>query len=166
MGEITELVLHAFAIGIGATIVMDLWAVILKHVFNIPSLNWGMVGRWLGHIPKGRFVHENIAQSAQVTAERLIGWLAHYLIGIVFGIVFIIIIGKPWFLEPSLLPALLFGVVTVIFPFFIMQPGMGAGIAASKTPNPNQARLRSVITHSVFGLGLYVSALLLSMLLS
>jgi hypothetical protein len=41
-----------------------------------------------------------------------------------------------------------------------MQPGMGAGIAASKTPNPNVARLRSIVTHTVYGIGLYGSALL------
>jgi len=37
---------------------------------------------------------------------------------------------------------------------------MGAGIAACKTPNPAQARLRSVINHTVFGFGLYIGAVL------
>jgi hypothetical protein len=40
----------------------------------------------------------------------------------------------------------------------VMQPAMGAGIAASRTPRPNLARLRSVVTHTVYGLGLYASA--------
>ena len=48
----------------------------------------------------------------------------------------------------------------IVAPFFIMQPGMGLGIAASKTPKPNLARLRSAVTHTVFGVGLYLSALL------
>ena len=39
-----------------------------------------------------------------------------------------------------------------------MQPAMGAGIAASKTPRPRVARLRSLVTHTVYGVGLYVSA--------
>ena len=43
-------------------------------------------------------------------------------------------------------------------PFFVLQPGMGAGIAASKTPDPTAARLKSVIGHTVFGLGLYAAA--------
>jgi hypothetical protein len=56
-----------------------------------------------------------------------------------------------------LLPALIVGLITVAAPFLIMQPGMGAGIAA-KTPNPTAARLRSLATHAVFGIGLYGSA--------
>jgi len=55
-------------------------------------------------------------------------------------------------------PALAVGIGTVAAPFFLMQPGMGAGIAASRTPRPNAARLQSLLTHAVFGLGLYVSA--------
>jgi hypothetical protein len=58
-----------------------------------------------------------------------------------------------------LLPALLYGIGTVVFPFFIMQPSFGLGIAASRTPNPTQARLKSLATHTVFGIGLYVCAL-------
>jgi hypothetical protein len=49
--------------------------------------------------------------------------------------------------------------LALVAPFFILQPGMGAGVAASKTPNPNAARLRSVLAHTIFGVGLYVSAL-------
>jgi hypothetical protein len=45
-----------------------------------------------------------------------------------------------------------------------MQPGMGAGIAASRTPRPNSARLHSVVTHAVFGLGLYAAGLVLKLL--
>jgi hypothetical protein len=54
----------------------------------------------------------------------------------------------------------------VVAQFFIMQPGMGAGIAASKTPSPAQARLRSIINHTVFGFGLYISAVLTAMLVA
>jgi hypothetical protein len=46
-----------------------------------------------------------------------------------------------------------------VFPFFIMQPSLGLGIAASRTPKPMQARLKSLVTHTVFGVGLYVCAL-------
>jgi len=51
--------------------------------------------------------------------------------------------GLDWAREPRLLPALIVGLFTVVAPFFVMQPGMGAGIAAAKTPNPTAARLRS-----------------------
>ena len=64
-------------------------------------------------------------------------------------------------MHPAILPAILIGIVTVVAPFFIMQPGMGLGIAASKTPKPNIARIRSLLTHFIYGIGLYLSALLL-----
>ena len=54
-----------------------------------------------------------------------------------------------------------FGLATVVFPWGVMQPAMGAGWAASRTPHPWRARLHSLVLHAVFGLGLYASALLL-----
>jgi hypothetical protein len=52
-----------------------------------------------------------------------------------------------------------------VFPFFVLQPSLGLGIASSRTPNPTQARLKSLMTHTVFGVGLYVCALGVSYLL-
>jgi hypothetical protein len=46
----------------------------------------------------------------------------------------------------------------VAAPFLLLQPALGAGIAASRTPRPNVARRRSLVTHLVFGLGLYLAA--------
>ena len=157
-----EILVCAILIGVGATIVMDLWGVLLKRCFGIPALNFAMVGRWIGHFPRGRFVHDAIAQAAPVRGEGLIGWSAHYAIGIGFAGLLLAIWGLDWARQPTLLPALIIGVATVAAPFFIMQPGMGAGFAASKAPKPNVARLRSLATHTVFGLGLYASALLLA----
>ncbi len=65
--------------------------------------------------------------------------------------------------RPTLWPALLYGIATVVFPFFVMQPALGLGVAGSRTPNPLQARAKSLATHTVFGGGLYVCALLLTL---
>lgn len=45
----------------------------------------------------------------------------------------------------------------IVFPFFVMQPALGAGIMASNRPNPDFARLKSLMTHFSFGLGMYVA---------
>ena len=156
-----EYLLHMLFVGIGATIFIDLYAFILQRYFNIPSLNYQFVGRWLVSITKGQFVHHKIMQSPNMRFEKYIGWLSHYVIGIIFSTLFIMIIGTNWFISPKLFPALLFGVSTVIFPFFLMQPCLGFGIAASQTPSPRSARLKSLSTHFMFGLGLYFSAILL-----
>ena len=137
----------------------DLWAAFLKRFFGAPASNWGFVGRWFGHFPRGRFVHDSIAQAPAVRGELVIGWAAHYAIGIIFAALLVAICGLEWARHPTPLPALIFGLVTVAVPFFVMQPAIGAGIAASKTPKPAQARLRSIAGHAVFGIGLYASSL-------
>ena len=156
-----EYLLHVLFIGIGATIFIDLYAFILQRYFNIPSLNYQFVGRWLVGISQGQFVHHKIMQSPSVRFEKYIGWFSHYVIGIIFSTLFIKIVGTHWFISPKLFSALLFGVSTVIFPFFLMQPCLGFGIAASQTPSPSSARLKSLSTHFMFGVGLYFSTILL-----
>ena len=142
-------------IGAGATAVIDMWAVARKRLFGIPSLDYGLVGRWLVHMTRGRFQHERIAASPAVQGERLIGWTAHYLIGIAFAVILLAIWGLEWARHPTIGPALIVGIGSVAAPFLVMQPGMGAGIAASRTPRPAAARLQTLVTHTIFGLGLY-----------
>lgn len=158
MGALTDFVLHAGLIGIGATAFMDVWALAQKRLLGIPSLDYAMVGRWIGHIPRGRFAHNSISSASSIEGERVIGWVAHYVIGIVFAAVLLLIWGLDWADNPTLLPALFVGLSTVLFPLFVMQPAFGAGIAASRTPKPSISRLRSVIAHFSFGLGLYLAA--------
>lgn len=154
-----EFLFRALAIGVGATVVLDLWAAFAGRVLAMPGPNWGLVGRWIGHFPKGQFVQSNIAAAEPVAGEKIIGWGAHYGIGVAFAGLLLALAGPDWARAPSLWPALLTGVATVAAPFFIMQPGMGMGIAASRTPRPALARARSLLTHSIFGLGLYLAAL-------
>jgi len=152
-------ILGAIAIGIGATLAMDLWNLFLKRTFSIPSLNYCLLGRWLRHMPEGTFRHVSIAAAPAKPLECTVGRIAHYTIGVVLALVFVAFTSGDWLARPTVLPALLYGIGTVVFPFFIMQPSLGFGVAASRTPNPTQARLKSLVTHTVFGLGLYVCAL-------
>jgi hypothetical protein len=152
--------LYALLLGVGATAVLDLWTAFLTRVFAVSPPNYAMVGRWIGHFPKGRFVHDSIAKAPPVHGELAIGWAAHYAIGVMFAALLLAIFGLDWARQPTPLPALIVGLATVVAPLFVMQPAMGMGIAASKMPDPNAARLRSIVTHAVFGIGLYLSALL------
>jgi hypothetical protein len=56
---------------------------------------------------------------------------------------------------------LIVGLATVGCGWFILQPGMGAGIAASKKPNANQIRLLNIASHTVFAIGMWGTALLI-----
>ena len=116
-------------------------------------------------MPEGTFKHSSIVSTPQKSAECAVGWIAHYTIGITFATAFVELVGNNWFQHPTPIPAIIFGVVTVLAPFFIMQPSLGLGFAASKTSNPTQARLRSLMNHTAFGVGLYLFALLVNWLL-
>jgi len=157
---ITNLGLSALIIGIGATAIMDIWALFLKVAFNIPSLNYAFVGRWLGHLPKSQIVHQNIGTSPVIKGEMMIGWIAHYAIGVIFAAALLLIVGLAWSRSPHAIPALMTGIVTVGFPFLVMQPCFGMGVAASKLDDSHIAQFKSLLAHTVFGIGLYVSALI------
>jgi len=145
----------AVLIGAGATALMDLFAAAREKIFGTASPNYALVGRWLAYLPRGRFFHAPITASPAVQGEGLIGWTAHYAIGIAFAALLLAVYGQDWVRQPTIAPALMIGIGSVVAPFFLMHPGMGFGIAASRTPNPPAGRLRSLTTHAVFGLGLY-----------
>lgn len=165
MNNLIHYFLIIIFIGVGATMTFDLWGLFLKHVFKIPPSNFCLVGRWILYMPEGIFRHANIGSVSPKNAECTVGWIAHYMIGIAFATAFIAFVGIRWIEHPTLIPALVFGLITVSVPLFIMQPALGLGVAASKTSNPTQARLRSLINHLVFGFGLYIFGSLLYLLL-
>lgn len=148
--------------GLGATLVTDVWTLVRKRLLAIPLPNFALVGRWISQMARGRILHDSIAAAPQVRAESMIGWATHYLIGIAFAFLLPAIWGTDWIRHPTAAPALIVGIATVVAPLFVMQPAMGAGIAASRTPRPNAARLHSLVMHAVFGLGLYVAARLVT----
>ena len=154
----------AIIIGFGATLAFDLWGLFLKHAFGITPSNICLVGRWLLYMPEGTFMHSNIAAAPHKRAECTVGWIAHYTIGVTFASTFIALAGSDWLQRPMPLPAIAFGVVTVLAPFFILQPSFGLGWAASKTSNPTQARIRSLINHTAFGIGIYIFGLIVNWL--
>jgi hypothetical protein len=148
---------HIALVGIGATAVMDTWLALLSRL-GVPSTSFGLVGRWVGHLWRGQFAHAAISKAAPVEFELGLGWLTHYLIGMGFAGLLVAVQGTAWLERPTYLSALLVGVATVAAPWFVMQPAMGSGFLASKTPAPLKNCLRSLANHAVFGTGLYLAA--------
>ena len=153
----------AMLIGIGATAVMDAWLLLLRRL-GIPTLNFAFIGRWVGHLLRGRFSHAAIAKATPIRGELAWGWLTHYAVGVAFATVLIGIQGAQWIYSPTLLPALAVGISTVAAPLLVMQPAMGSGFAASRTPTPVKNCLRSLANHTVFGLGLYLCAQVIALI--
>jgi hypothetical protein len=159
----SHVISHIALVGIGATAVMDAWLQLLARL-GVPTTSFALVGRWVGHLPRGRFVHAAISKAEPVEFELGLGWLTHYLIGIAYAGLLVAVQGAAWLDQPTWLPALIVGGVTVAAPWFVMQPAMGAGFAATKTPAPLKNGLRTVANHAVFGSGLYLAAAALARL--
>jgi hypothetical protein len=148
----------AVVVGLGATLFMDVWALLMNRAFRVPLANYCLVGRWLRHMPEGTFVHASIAAAPQKPGECMAGWIAHYVTGTVYALLLVAVVSGSWLVRPTLLPAMLFGIGSVLVPYLIMHPAFGLGIAASKAPQPTKTRLRSLMAHTAFGFGLYLCA--------
>jgi hypothetical protein len=73
-----EMVKHAAGavfVGIGATAVLDIWIFALKAL-GVPTLNFALLGRWVGHMACGKWRHERIGNARPVRGELLWGWIA------------------------------------------------------------------------------------------
>jgi len=82
------IILKTLAIGMGATLAIDLWVTLLK-LFNIKSLDYRYIGRWIGNIQKGKFFHNKIQDAPPIPHELILGWTVHYLIGITFSFILV-----------------------------------------------------------------------------
>lgn len=156
-----ELLIKGAVIGFGATVLMDLWAVLLWKAFRQSRPNWAPVGRWVWHLKSGTVFHANIAAAEPYAKEQALGWIFHYAVGILYGVILAVFVGASWFAVPSFLPAWFLGIVTVGAGWFLLQPGLGIGVAASKLANANTVRVLNLVSHTVFALGLYGTALLI-----
>lgn len=155
---VKTMLVETILVGAGATALMDLWSLVRRRLFGMPLPDYGLVGRWIGHMRHGRFRHEAIGRARPIRHEAALGWSAHYLIGIAYAALLPLLRGVAWLHEPSLAPALAVGVGTVLAPFLLMQPGMGSGFFARRSPRPAATRMHSLANHAVFGLGLYLAA--------
>lgn len=163
MNGTLEIAARVAALGVGATLILDGWSLVLQKALGVPFPDYPMIGRWVGHFGKLQFRHKSMAGAAPISGEGLIGWTTHYVIGVGYAALLVVVSGRSWLTAPTLGPALILGLATIAAPFFVMQPAMGAGFAASKTPRPWLVRARSLAAHLAFGIGLYVSALALTM---
>lgn len=69
---ITAMFSAALPIGIGATVVMDVWGLLLRRL-GVATLDFAMVGRWAGHLLGGRVRHQAIAKAEPVRHELALG---------------------------------------------------------------------------------------------
>ena len=152
-----EQALRILVMGITATVAIDLWATFANRVLGWPRTNWGLVGGWIGHMRDGQFTHVSIGSSPAIANESIVGWVFHYAVGCIYAALYLMYVSIAQMGQPTLVSAVLFGLVTILSPWLLMQPALGLGIFASKAPRSNLVRLQNLIIHTVFGLTLYYS---------
>ena len=145
-------------IGLSGTALMNIWTIFLKRGFEISPPNWAMVGRWVVQLKSGEVFHDDIAAASAFSSEKLVGWVFHYLVGLAYGVIFVLLIGEQWLSEPAFMPVYLYAIATILAGWFLLHPGIGWGVALSKTENPIKARCMGLIAHSIFGLGMWFGA--------
>lgn len=153
--HIQTVTITALFIGIIATATLDLWVMVLKQVIGLTPTNWAMVGRWVGNLSRGELRHRDIQKARAVPHELWVGWSTHYLVGIGYALGYLLL-GQALAIQVSLLTAVAFGIVTVLAPWLILQPGLGMGYFAFGAPNPRRTRVINIMNHAVFGAALYL----------
>lgn len=151
---------QVMVLGVVATAALDLWQRFVARVVGVPATDWALVGRWFSYLPRGRFVHPGIGSSEPVLYERAVGWIAHYVVGVIYAALYLALVRFVLGTGPTLATAVGFGVVTVIVPWFLMQPGMGLGVLARRAPRPAVVRAHSLSSHVAFGIGLFGASLI------
>ena len=153
--------IEALVVGIIATLATDLWLWLLQ-IFGVPTADWALVGRWVAWMPRGVFVHRPIASTPAIRGELAIGWVFHYGVGVAYAALYLAIARSVLASVPTLISALVFAIALLVVPWFVMQPALGSGFFAAKTPRPSVARIISVSGHAAFGVGLYLGVIAIS----
>jgi hypothetical protein len=159
LAQFGALLIEALLVGIVATMAMDLWQLLLQAVVGLPAAKWGLIGRWVAGMPRGVFVHRPITATPEVRGEVAIGWAFHYAVGIAYAALYLAIMRLGFGSEPTFVSALIFALVLLVAPWFVMQPALGLGIMAARTPNPMAFRAINMSMHAVFGAGLFLGAI-------
>ncbi len=161
-----DVLLFTVLVGLGSTIVLDIWVTLLGKLTGFPATDWGMVGRWLAGLLRGQFVLDGSNTSPPGGGEKLLGWAFHYGIGFAYALIIPLVFGLGVIAQPTLLPFVAIGLVaSTVAGLVILFPGMGAGFFASKLPNQGARILYLIVAHAVFASAEYGTALVVAGLL-
>jgi len=117
----------------------------------------GNLGRWIGHMFKGRFIHEDITKAAPIAHEAAIAVTAHYAIGLTLGAGYALLLRVPQPRRSSFTRAAAYGAATTVFPWFWMFPARGQGVMGLRDRDLRVPAF-ALCVHVAYGLGLEVAA--------
>jgi len=155
----TDVIVFCLVTGILSTVALDLWVTLVEKLTGLPPTNWGMVGRWLTGIPQGRLVLDGADASAPTGGEKALGWIVHYVVGISYSVLLLLLWGMEFAHAPTVMPVVIVGVViSTLAGLMILMPGLGAGFMGSKLPNQGAVFVYVLVAHVVYAVALYGAA--------
>ena len=144
-------IFHVVIIGIASCVVMDVWQRLLKLLYSINPSDWSVVGRWFVLVVLERQIYNpTIDQVAPIKNELMIGWIVHYSVAILYSIFFFILL-EYGICSASLINGIIFGLISVVVPWFFFMPVLGKGFLGMKTPSPLMACSLAVGSHIAIG---------------
>ena len=144
-------IFHIVIIGIVSCLAMDMWQRLLKLLYDINPSDWGVVGRWfLLLVYRGKIYNPTIDEEAPIKNELMIGWIVHYSVAILYSIFFYILL-EYGICSASLINGIIFGLISVVVPWFFFMPVLGKGFLGMKTPSPLMACSLAVGSHIAIG---------------
>jgi hypothetical protein len=144
--------------GLAGATAADVGRTVYQALTGFPPVNWSITGRWFLMVLGGLPYVSNIGAAPALPHELLAGHVAYYTISVIFAGVYLLLL-RTMKREPSLWNGLLFGWVTMAFPFLVQMPLMGMGVFASATAMPGLIIGRTLMHHSSFGLGMAAGAM-------
>jgi Protein of unknown function (DUF2938) len=154
------IVLQGLLVGLIGNVGMDLGQQLMRVGLKWPITDWGIIGRWAAYLPQGKLIHTDIGDATPVGYEQPLGWVVHYIVGPTYGVVYLFLVEVVFDGSPGFWWAMGFAIAILVVTWFVVQPSLGAGFAASNTPDPWVTRLHDLGSHVAYGLGLYIGGLL------
>ena len=155
------ILLQGIISGLFATIIFDLFNYSLNFAYGTNKPKWNLLGRYFLGYKESNFIRTTLIDDEELDNELLWGYLFHYFIGIVYGIIYVIL-NYLLFDYPSIFLAYFFGFFTVLGGWcFLMPFAYNLGFFASKSDERNNILVQNLISHFVFGTGLFIGLYIL-----
>lgn len=143
-------------VGVGSTVILDVFVLLVEKYLKIPGTDWGVVGRWLLGLSHGQLVLKSESTSSTTSFEKLLGWGFHYFVGVSYAALIIIIYGVGFIENPTIVPALIVGLfISTLAGLMILMPGLGLGFMGRLVEGWVAMFAYLFIAHAIFSFGQY-----------
>ena len=148
--------INGILIGIVATLLFDLYQNSLFYAYNINKPKWYLIGRYFYGYKNKKYLTDDLENDTVIKNELIIGYIAHYIIGSIFGVI-CCILTTFFFIEEKLIVCIVLGFVTVLGNWcFLMPFAFNIGFFASKKDESLQIMVQNLLADFIFGIGLFI----------